>query len=67
VLDDGRRVTVALFRGILGEELARLRAQQGEAAFAAGQFERAAGLLDSITTAETFEAFLTLPAYQALS
>jgi malate synthase len=67
VLDDGRRITVALFRGILGEELARLRAQQGEAAFAAGQFERAAGLLDSITTAETFEAFLTLPAYQALS
>jgi malate synthase len=67
VLDDGRRITVALFRGILGEELARLRAQQGEAVFAAGQFERAAGLLDSITTAETFEAFLTLPAYQALS
>ena len=67
VLDDGRRITVALFRGILGEELARLRAQQGEAAFAAGQFERAAGLLDSITTAETFEAFLTLPAYRALS
>jgi malate synthase len=67
VLDDGRRITVALFRGILGEELARLRAQQGEAAFSAGQFERAAGLLDSITTAETFEAFLTLPAYRALS
>jgi malate synthase len=67
VLDDGRRVTVALFRTILGEELARLRAQQGETAYAAGQFERAAGLLDSITTAERFEAFLTLPAYEALA
>jgi malate synthase len=66
VLDDGRRVTVGLFRTILGEELAALRAQHGEAAFAVGQFERAARLLDSITTAEKFEAFLTLPAYQAL-
>ena len=67
VLDDGRRVTVELFRTILGEELARLRAQHGAAAFAASQFERAASLLDRITTAETFEAFLTLPAYQALA
>jgi malate synthase len=67
VLDDGRRVTVELFRMILGEELARLRMQHGAAAFAAGQFERAASLLDRITTAETFEAFLTLPAYQALA
>jgi malate synthase len=67
VLDDGRRVTVALFREILAEELARVRAQQSEAAYAAGQFERAAGLLDAITTAEKFEAFLTLPAYQALA
>ena len=67
VLDDGRRVTVALFRTLLSEELARLRAQHGEAAFAAGQFERAARLLDSITTAEKFEAFLTLPAYEALA
>ena len=67
VLDDGRRVTVGLFRTILGEELARLQAQHGAAAFAAGQFERAASLLDRITTAEKFEAFLTLPAYQALA
>ena len=67
VLDDGRRVTVALFRAVLDEELAKLRAQQGEAAYAAGQFERAAGLLDAITTAEKFEEFLTLPAYQALA
>ena len=67
VLDDGRRVTVELFRTILGEELARLRAQHGAAAFTAGRFDEAASLLDRITTAEKFEAFLTLPAYQALA
>ena len=66
VLDDGRKVTVELFRQITGEELAKLRPRLGEAAFAAGNFERAAKLLDGITTAATFETFLTLPAYRAI-
>jgi malate synthase len=66
VLDDGRKVTVELFRQITGEELAKLRSRLGEAAFAAGNFERAAKLLDGITTAATFETFLTLPAYRAI-
>jgi malate synthase len=66
VLDDGRKVTVELFRQITREELARLRSQLGEAAFAAGNFERAARIIDEITTAETFETFLTLPAYRAI-
>jgi malate synthase len=66
VLDDGRKVTVELFRQITREELARLRAELGEAAFAAGNFERAAEIIDGITTAETFETFLTLPAYRAI-
>jgi malate synthase len=66
LLDDGRKVTVELFRQITGEELAKLRSRLGEAAFAAGNFERAAKLLDGITTAATFETFLTLPAYRAI-
>ena len=66
VLDDGRKVTVDLYRQITREELAKLRAQLGEAAYAAGNFERAAKILDEITTAETFETFLTLPAYRAI-
>jgi malate synthase len=66
VLDDGRKVTVELYRQITGEELARLRAQLGDAAFAAGNFERAAKILDQITTADAFETFLTLPAYRAI-
>jgi malate synthase len=66
VLDDGRKVTVELYRQITGEELARLRAQLGDATFAAGNFERAAKILDQITTADAFETFLTLPAYRAI-
>jgi len=66
VLDDGRKITVDLFRQITREELAKLRAQLGEAAYASGNFERAARIIDGITTAETFETFLTLPAYRAI-
>jgi malate synthase len=66
VLDDGRKVTVELFRQITREELDKLRASLGEAAYAAGNFERAAELIDGITTAEKFETFLTLPAYRAI-
>jgi malate synthase len=66
VLDDGRKVTVDLYRQVTAEELAKLRTQLGEAAFATGNFERAARILDEITTAERFETFLTLPAYRAI-
>jgi len=66
VLDDGRKVTVELFRQIMREELAKLRTGPGEAAFAKGNFERAAKLIDGITTADAFETFLTLPAYRAI-
>jgi malate synthase len=66
VLDDGRKVTVDLFRQITREELARLRSELGEAAFAGGNYERAARIIEEITTAEAFETFLTLPAYRAI-
>jgi malate synthase len=66
VLDDGRKVTIELYRQITREELGKLRAQLGEAAFAAGHYERAARILDEITTADAFETFLTLPAYRAI-
>jgi malate synthase len=66
VLDDGRKVTVDLYRQITREELAKLRAQLGEAAYAAGNFARAAQILDEITAAGSFETFLTLPAYRAI-
>jgi malate synthase len=66
VLDDGRKVTVELFRQFTGEELTKLRTELGEAVFASGNYERAAKILDEITTAEKFETFLTLPAYRAI-
>jgi malate synthase len=66
VLDDGRKVTAELFRQVMREEIDKLRATLGQDAFARGNFDRAAGLIDQITTADRFETFLTLPAYRAL-
>lgn len=67
VLADGRRVTVELFRSMLDEERARLRAELGAARYAAGHFDEAAKLVDEITTAPEFQTFLTLAAYRELA
>jgi malate synthase len=66
VLEDGRKVTAALFREVLADEQTRLRGALGEDAYRVGNFDAAAGLLDRITTAARFESFLTVPAYRAL-
>jgi malate synthase len=62
VLDDGRKVTVELFRQLLPEELQKVRQILGPA-YELGRYEEAAELFDQITTSDTFVEFLTLPAY----
>jgi malate synthase len=62
VLDDGRKVTVELFRQLLADELPKVQAYVGEAAWAGGRYQEAAELFDQLTTGDYVE-FLTLPAY----
>jgi malate synthase len=62
VLDDGRKVTVELFRSLLAEELPKVKVYLGEEAWKAGRYEEGAKLFDEITTGEYVD-FLTLPAY----
>jgi malate synthase len=59
VLDDGRKVTLELFHQLLGEELAKVKAEMGEG----GKYDEAAGLFDSITADDQYVEFVTLPAY----
>ena len=65
-LDDGRPVTAALFNQLLPEEMARVRGEVGEARFANGRFSEAAELFSSLSLADRFEEFLTIPAYERL-
>ena len=66
VLQDGRRVTVDLFQQTLKEELAKMRTQVGDQRYASGHYQRAAELLDKITTNKEFIEFLTLVAYEEI-
>ena len=66
VLDDGSTVTRDLVRQVATEELAAIREEAGEEAFAAGAWQQAHDLLLDIALAEEYTEFLTLPAYQLL-
>src|SRR6266850_1619214 len=65
VLDDGRKVTAELFKQLLAEELPKVKAYLGEAAYNAGRYEEGAKLFEKLTTGDYVE-FLTLPAYALL-
>src|SRR5712692_8336494 len=67
ILDDGRKVTIDLFRELLNDELAKLRSAIGDAQFEKRPFKTAAEILDTIITDDQFVEFLTLPAYQYLN
>jgi malate synthase len=66
ILEDGRKVTVDLFRKVLAEELDKIRADIGTEAFEQGKFPLARELFDDLITRDDFVEFLTLPAYEHL-
>jgi malate synthase len=65
-LSEGRKVTLKLFREIMGEELKKIREIVGEERYAGGNYEKAAWLFDEIISNEELEEFLTLRAYEHL-
>jgi len=60
VLDDGRKVTKEMFRGILDDEIGKVKHSS------TNKFAAARQLFDRITTDDNFAEFLTLPAYDYL-
>ncbi|MFI8947259.1 malate synthase A [Streptomyces sp. NPDC053750] len=66
VLDNGEQVTAELARKVAAEELANLRAEIGDEAFAAGNWQQAHDLLLTVSLDEDYADFLTLPAYEQL-
>jgi len=61
VLDDGRKLTLELFRQLLGEELAKVKAELSD-----GKYDEAAALFEGITADDNYVEFLTLPAYRLI-
>lgn len=65
-LDNGQKVTVDLFNKWLGEEMDVVKGELGAEAYASGRFPEAIDLFTKLSTAKTFEAFLTVPAYDLI-
>jgi malate synthase len=63
---DGTPLDTDRLAGVVEEEMARIRREVGEARFAAGRFPEARDLFVRLATAERFEEFLTLAAYDLL-
>ncbi|MGW6907918.1 malate synthase A [Streptomyces sp. NPDC054940] len=64
--ENGEQATPELARKVAAEELANIRAEIGEEAFAAGHWQQAHDLLLEVSLDENYADFLTLPAYEQL-
>ncbi|MFE3068142.1 malate synthase A [Streptomyces sp. NPDC059247] len=66
VFENGEPATPELARRVAAEELAAIRAEIGEEAFAAGRWQQAHDLLLRVSLDTDYVDFLTLPAYEQL-
>ncbi|GGY39289.1 malate synthase A [Streptomyces omiyaensis] len=66
VFENGETATPELAREVAAEELAAIRAEIGEEAFAAGKWQQAHDLLLHVSLDADYADFLTLPAYEQL-
>ncbi len=62
VLDDGRKVTDAMVRAMIPEELVKVKALVGTGA----TYDRAAQIFEEMSTSDNFAEFLTLPLYEEI-
>jgi malate synthase len=65
--DDGVAVTAERFERTLSEELGRIHEEVGASRLTGGVFPTAARLFAQMIKSDTFDEFLTLPAYELLS
>ncbi|MGD9225272.1 MAG: malate synthase A [Desulfobacterales bacterium] len=66
ILDDGRKVTLELFRKVMQEEMEDICDVVGDECFGDGKYNLAAQLFDEIIANDELEEFLTLRAYPHL-
>ncbi|CAG1002593.1 malate synthase [Burkholderiales bacterium] len=66
-LDDGRKVTADMVRGMIPGGLEDIRKEHGDDAFQRIPYTQAAKIFEEMSTSEDFSEFLTLPLYEHLS
>ena len=65
-LDDGRKITAELYDQLLADELTKIRTEYGDERYDGGHFKDAVELFMRMSKSETFDEFLSLPAYELL-
>jgi len=65
-LDNGRRITAELYDELMAEELAAIRQEYGDARYDGGHFDKAVDLFMRMSKSDTFDEFLSVPAYELL-
>jgi len=65
-LDDGRPITLELVRGLIPEEMDKIKELVGPDMFANGKFDLARDLFEQLVSEDEFTDFLTLIAYDYL-
>ena len=66
-LEGGQTMNVELLSRIVDEEMVRIASEVGAERFANPNFARAKKLFFELSTRDTFEDFLTLPAYEMIT
>ena len=66
ILDDGRKVSAAMVRAMIPEELSKVSASISEQGGDTASYERAAGIFETMSLAPDYPEFLTLPLYEAM-
>lgn len=66
VLDDGRKVTLDLFKDLKEEEMNKMLSAFGYDYYKTNRFEEAGYLFEALIADDQFADFLTIPAYQKL-
>jgi malate synthase len=64
-LDDGRKVTAEMIATLVAEELPKVKAYLGDAAWSEGKYPQAAAMFEKMCTGD-YNEFLTLPAYELI-
>ena len=65
-LEDGRSFNIDLYQNLFNDEVEKIVTEYGEDTIKNTKFKLAISLFDQLVTADTFEEFLTLPAYKYL-
>jgi malate synthase len=66
ILDDGRKVTADWVRGLIPEELAKVKATVTAQGEATATYDQAAVIFEKMSLTEDYPEFLTLPLYEAM-